>query len=167
MCVHYKYNFEDLFQKEGSGTWFAVISEFMRGDLFPDIKNGCSEECKKKMIQYTRAVFKNYMNSVCWYYNDVNIPKEFDDNGASCFSNYTHSLVDGFKEENSCYFNYTPHLENNSSKFPDYPNTLDIPKSSSLLGTGKEYTFIFNCTHQYPSLSVVNLVRSIPPPQYS
>ncbi|KAM9941603.1 hypothetical protein ACTFIT_008165 [Dictyostelium discoideum] len=72
MCIHDKYNFEDLFQRVGSGTSFAVIEEFMRGDLFPDIKNGCSEEC-------------------------------------------------GFKEENSCYFNYTPRLENNSSKFPDYP----------------------------------------------
>ncbi|KAM9984068.1 hypothetical protein ACTFIY_000822 [Dictyostelium cf. discoideum] len=121
MCVHDKYNFEDLFQRVGSGTSFAVIEEFMRGDLFPDIKNGCSEECKKKMIQYTQTVFKNYMNSVCWYYNDVNIPKKFDDNGPSCFSNYIHSLVGGFKEENSCYFNYTPRLENNSSKFPDYP----------------------------------------------
>ncbi|KAN0034432.1 hypothetical protein ACTFIV_000941 [Dictyostelium citrinum] len=108
MCVHDKYNFEDLFQRVGSGKSFAVIEELMRGDLFPDIKNGCSEECKKKMIQYTQALFKNYMNS-------------FDDNGPSCFSNYIHSLVGGFKDENSCYFNYTPRLGNNSSKFPDYP----------------------------------------------
>ncbi|KAM9993133.1 hypothetical protein ACTFIZ_011103 [Dictyostelium cf. discoideum] len=51
---------------------------------------------------------------------------------------------------------------------PRYPNgDFLVPKSSSLLGSGKEYTFIFNCTHQYPSLSVVNLVRGIPPPQYS
>ncbi|KAN0040273.1 hypothetical protein ACTA71_012163 [Dictyostelium dimigraforme] len=51
---------------------------------------------------------------------------------------------------------------------PRYPNgDFLVPKSSSLLGSGREYTFIFNCTHEYPSLSVVNLVRGVPPPQYS
>ncbi|KAN0042198.1 hypothetical protein ACTFIV_004757 [Dictyostelium citrinum] len=51
---------------------------------------------------------------------------------------------------------------------PRYPNgDFLVPKSSSLLGSGRDYTFIFNCTHPYPSLSVVNLVRGVPPPQYS
>ncbi|KAK5580315.1 hypothetical protein RB653_000331 [Dictyostelium firmibasis] len=49
-----------------------------------------------------------------------------------------------------------------------YPNgDFLVPRSSSLLGPGREYTFVFNCTHPYPSISVVNLVRGIPPPQYS
>ncbi|KAM9988774.1 hypothetical protein ACTFIY_004799 [Dictyostelium cf. discoideum] len=39
-------------------------------------------------------------------------------------------------EENSCYFNYTPHLENNSNKFPDYPNTLDSWKIKSRMYQG-------------------------------
>ncbi|EGC37319.1 hypothetical protein DICPUDRAFT_77031 [Dictyostelium purpureum] len=97
-------------------------------DCFPDIENGCTEACKAKMIKYTQYVFKNYMNSVCWYYHDVKILEDYNGNidyGYSSFSDYKSSIVNGFKEEHSRYFNYTPQLEEGTSKFPDYPNVLN------------------------------------------
>ncbi|EGC38788.1 hypothetical protein DICPUDRAFT_28058 [Dictyostelium purpureum] len=65
------------------------------------------------MIKYTQYVFKNYMNSV------------YLDFGYSSFTDYKSSIVSGFKEESSRYFNYTPQIEEGTSKFPDYPNVLN------------------------------------------
>ncbi|EGC30486.1 hypothetical protein DICPUDRAFT_41371 [Dictyostelium purpureum] len=67
------------------------------------------------MIKYTQCVFKNYMNS------DYN-PQDY---GYSSFSDYKSSIVNGFKEKYSRYFNYTPQIEEGTSKFPDYPNVLN------------------------------------------
>ncbi|EGC32338.1 hypothetical protein DICPUDRAFT_155721 [Dictyostelium purpureum] len=118
MCVHDKYNFDKLFEVTGRETWFALIDDFMDSDRFPEMEDGCTDVCKEKMIKLTQYIFKNYMNSVCWYYHDVKIK---DNMRNSCYTFYCSSINEKREPEN---FNYTPQLEKDSSFFPDYPNVL-------------------------------------------
>ncbi|KAM9959808.1 hypothetical protein ACTFIR_000909 [Dictyostelium discoideum] len=91
------------------------------GDNFPLFTQGCTDECKEKLIKITQYVFKYQSNALCWFFNDAKLIRDKSITPGS----YLDSLSGrGNKKDFEHGFDLSIEL-NEDGSLPDYPNTLD------------------------------------------
>ncbi|KAM9976285.1 hypothetical protein ACTFIR_010126 [Dictyostelium discoideum] len=91
------------------------------GDNFPLFTQGCTNECKEKMIKITQYVYKYQSNALCWFFNDAKLIKDKSITPGS----YLDALSGrGNKKDFEHGFDLSIEL-NEDGSLPDYPNTLD------------------------------------------
>ncbi|KAN0045604.1 hypothetical protein ACTA71_005982 [Dictyostelium dimigraforme] len=116
VCPH-----EDL-TFEGAVKLPLRYLEILRvGDTFPLFTQGCTDECKKKLIKITQYVYKYQSNALCWFFNEAKLIKDREITPSSYLS-----VVSGCEKKKDFEHGFDFSIElNEDGNFPDYPNTLD------------------------------------------